>query len=525
MLLHTPKTLLDFAMHPSTVGGDGRKQLGDQTRQQMVMHNAEVIRDVLCMLNSLCGSASTPGAIGTSMPATSYTNDAQKARKLEQRPPEALTTLPISTSSEVKSKVSENLKPVNLTRHHLQAFDADLVYPESMMTKGQFVCPNCTEDFLNRDALAMHMMESVHSEACVNSSKENRRSKKLAAVSPAAATSKTSAPVSPPENSCSRRFLRLPIPPISPSIALPSSASLASRCSMVNGNSNSMQIPNAFHSLLQAFVKVSKSASPTTHSTTSPISSTACPVSLASSDLFQTFQRSVDKPTAIASSSRPGRKPRRLLIHHDHSRPIKPLHVVVKPFELTSLGLYKNGMMPSPMKNNQSENQYLSPGHKRRGYQSHYDDDALVSRPKRSHSCEPDNDSSIQPERVHSAPNNIKLIQTLIHSKIDEEVTNQSQKFDKEIKHDKVSQLTNTFVRTSSVSISLSMVEITVKYACFTINKYCHPSLNRSRARWINILATEKFKLLITKRTKRSKEMLTLWRFPWQLQGGDHHYL
>ncbi|KAL3319126.1 hypothetical protein Ciccas_002214 [Cichlidogyrus casuarinus] len=30
----------------------------------------------------------------------------------------------------------------------------------------QFICPNCNVDFLNRDTLAMHMMESVRSQAC-----------------------------------------------------------------------------------------------------------------------------------------------------------------------------------------------------------------------------------------------------------------------------------------------------------------------------------------------------------------------
>ncbi len=187
------------------------------------------------MLNSLCG----PNMLPPPQPPPSHTPIAP--RPVEKKlPPSACA--------------SSEPKPINLTRHQQPTYDPDLLFPPAA-TKGQFVCPNCGQDFLNRDALAMHMMESVHSEACASSegggSKDDRLKKssgchhtKLSPAQPTTAI--TPRPLSPP-----RRYFRIP-----------------------NIASNNVA-PVGFQSLLQSFMKT--------------------------------------KPQVDTSLPRPGRKPRRLV--------------------------------------------------------------------------------------------------------------------------------------------------------------------------------------------------------------------
>uniref|UniRef100_A0A5K3FFB7 C2H2-type domain-containing protein n=1 Tax=Mesocestoides corti TaxID=53468 RepID=A0A5K3FFB7_MESCO len=115
----------------------------------LIYQNAEVIRDVLCVLSNLRGHN---------------------------------LLSPLTTNRQVDRNTLSNhieAKPINLTRHQQPTYDSQPHHTSSI--KGQFICPNCTQDFLNRDALAMHMMESVHSEACAtsigNASKEDRAKK------------------------------------------------------------------------------------------------------------------------------------------------------------------------------------------------------------------------------------------------------------------------------------------------------------------------------------------------------------
>ncbi|KAL5970199.1 Zinc finger protein Eos [Taenia solium] len=146
-------------------------EMGINTAHGLVYHNAEVIREMLCMLNSLCGQSASPS-------------------QTEKKP----------ASNHVEAK------PINLTRHQSTAYDSDMLYASS--TKGQFICSNCGQDFLNRDALAMHMMESVHSEACATTStgsnKEDRTQGTIGCHHMKATTSNHS--------SLARRYIRLPVP-------------------------------------------------------------------------------------------------------------------------------------------------------------------------------------------------------------------------------------------------------------------------------------------------------------------------
>ncbi|KAM7541127.1 hypothetical protein Aperf_G00000035719 [Anoplocephala perfoliata] len=118
----------------------------------LIYQNTEVITEVLCMLNGLCSQVASPS------PSISHLGDKK------------------STISYAEAK------PINLTRQQASNYDSELIFP-LFTTKGQFVCPNCSQDFLNRDVLAMHMMESVHSEACsntnnnTNSSNEDRNTR------------------------------------------------------------------------------------------------------------------------------------------------------------------------------------------------------------------------------------------------------------------------------------------------------------------------------------------------------------
>lgn len=110
---------------------------GISATQGLMYHNTQVIREMLFMLNSLCEQSSSfsPSVV---------------SRSGERRP----------------SSNYVDAKPINLAQHRSPNCDRDLLYHSP--AKGQFICPNCGQDFLNRDALAMHMMESVHSEACAN---------------------------------------------------------------------------------------------------------------------------------------------------------------------------------------------------------------------------------------------------------------------------------------------------------------------------------------------------------------------
>nr|CDS28975.1 zinc finger C2H2 type [Hymenolepis microstoma] len=142
--------------------------------------NTEVIREMLYMLNSICGQAAalspTVGRPGDRKSAPSYIE----------------------------------AKPINLTRNQTPNYDSDLLFPPAS-TKGQFVCPNCGQDFLNRDALAMHMMESVHSEACAGTnngagcSKEDRNAKSINCHH-------LKIPSINQPTTSTRRYIRLPIP-------------------------------------------------------------------------------------------------------------------------------------------------------------------------------------------------------------------------------------------------------------------------------------------------------------------------
>ncbi|VDL61103.1 unnamed protein product [Hymenolepis diminuta] len=145
----------------------------------LMYQNTEVIREMLCMLNSICGQGAVPS------PTVS-------------RPGDKKTTPSYAEA-----------KPINLTRNQTPSYDSDLLFP-SPSAKGQFVCPNCGQDFLNRDALAMHMMESVHSEACAGTnngagcSKEDRNAKSLNCHH------LKISPINQPTTS-TRRYVRLPI--------------------------------------------------------------------------------------------------------------------------------------------------------------------------------------------------------------------------------------------------------------------------------------------------------------------------
>ncbi|KAL5113017.1 Zinc finger protein Eos [Taenia crassiceps] len=147
-------------------------EMGNNTAHGLVYHNTEVICEMLCMLNSLCGQSAS-------------------ISQTEKKP----------TSNHVEAK------PINLTRHQSTAYDSGMLYASS--TKGQFICSNCGEDFLNRDALAMHMMESVHSEACATTTnnggnKEDRAQGSIGCHHMKVATSNHS--------SLARRYIRLPVP-------------------------------------------------------------------------------------------------------------------------------------------------------------------------------------------------------------------------------------------------------------------------------------------------------------------------
>lgn len=146
-------------------------EMGTNTAHGLVYHNTEVIREMLCMLNSLCGQSAP-----------------------------LLQTEKKSTSNHVE------IKPINLTRHQSTAYDSDMLYASS--AKGQFICSNCGQDFLNRDALAMHMMESVHSEACATTNtsgnKEDRTQGTIGCHHMKVTTSNHS--------SLARRYIRLPVP-------------------------------------------------------------------------------------------------------------------------------------------------------------------------------------------------------------------------------------------------------------------------------------------------------------------------
>ncbi|VDM32899.1 unnamed protein product [Hydatigera taeniaeformis] len=146
-------------------------EVGTNTAHGLVYNNAEVIREMLCMLNSLCGQS-----------------------------------VPLSQIEKKSASNHIEAKPINLTRHQSTSYESDLLYASS--AKGQFICSNCGQDFLNRDALAMHMMESVHSEACAttNSSgnKEDRTQGTIGCHHMKVTTSNHS--------NAARRYIRLPVP-------------------------------------------------------------------------------------------------------------------------------------------------------------------------------------------------------------------------------------------------------------------------------------------------------------------------
>lgn len=147
--------------------------------QGLMYQNTEVIREMLCMLNGLCGQ----GVV--QFPSASRLGDKKSAPSYIEA------------------------KPINLTRQQPSNFESELLFPSST-AKGQFVCPNCGQDFLNRDALAMHMMESVHSEACASTNntccnKEDRNAR------PLNCHHIKLSPMNQPANSA-RRFIRFPVP-------------------------------------------------------------------------------------------------------------------------------------------------------------------------------------------------------------------------------------------------------------------------------------------------------------------------
>ncbi|VDO06770.1 unnamed protein product [Rodentolepis nana] len=151
------------------------------TAHGLMYQNTEVIREMLYMLNSICGQA-------------------------------AVLSPNIGRPGDRKSAPSYiEAKPINLTRNQTPSYESDLLFPPAS-TKGQFVCPNCGQDFLNRDALAMHMMESVHSEACAGTnnvagcSKEDRNAKSVNCHH-------LKIPSINQPTSSTRRYIRLPFPP------------------------------------------------------------------------------------------------------------------------------------------------------------------------------------------------------------------------------------------------------------------------------------------------------------------------
>ncbi|EUB63447.1 Zinc finger protein Eos [Echinococcus granulosus] len=157
-----PKSLIE------TLIKQNFSEMGTNAMHGLAYHNAEVIREMLCML---CGQSA-----------------------------------PISQTDKKPTPSHIEAKPINLTRHQSPVYDPDMLYPSP--AKGQFICPNCGQDFLNRDALAMHMMESVHSEACATTNtvgnKEDRTQGAIGCHHMKVTTLNHLSPA--------RRYTRLPVP-------------------------------------------------------------------------------------------------------------------------------------------------------------------------------------------------------------------------------------------------------------------------------------------------------------------------
>ncbi|KAL7062951.1 hypothetical protein AAHC03_01904 [Spirometra sp. Aus1] len=375
----------------------------DQTRQA-AMHNAELIRDVLCILNSLCGPGLLPptGA-ARPLPNTNLLGEAATAQLallesslfggLKSDAGSALFQGKVSTSSgsllEKAAKVSRTsaeteAKPhISLSRNHT-AYEAELIYPEAL-TKGQFICPNCGEDFLNRDALAMHMMESVHSEACISSvSKENRQQRRAAnAGLHSRLLPGLMGSIGP---TCSRRFFRLP-----PSLVPAASGRSGDPVSAAAPPSQEFERSSQGTAELQSLFQGAK------------MKGTPSPVGLETTTrgfpILQKSELADCEKSTLSTGAKPGRKPRRLIYQREtigaEGATVAPL-ARSKPLRVAVRGTREVEASPHPRAPiNSTRPQANVP-------------------PKRPNSCELEcgSESTSRPARVNSTPARCDLEET-----------------------------------------------------------------------------------------------------------------
>nr|VZI12373.1 unnamed protein product [Spirometra erinaceieuropaei] len=409
----------------------------DQSRQA-AMHNAELIRDVLCILNSLCGPGLLPptGA-ARSLPNTNPLGEAATAQLallesslfggLKSDAGSALFQGKVSTSSgsllEKAAKVSRTssdteAKPhISLSRNHT-AYEAELIYPEAL-TKGQFICPNCGEDFLNRDSLAMHMMESVHSEACISSvSKENRQQRRAAnAGLHSRLLPGLMGSIGP---TCSRRFFRLP-----PNLVPAASGRSGDPVSAAAPPSQEFERSSQGTAELQSLFQGAK------------MKGTPSPVGLETTTRgFPILQKSelpdCEKPT-LSTGAKPGRKPRRLIYQRETigvegatTTTVAPL-ARSKPLRMAVRGTREVEASPHPRAQINSTRPQANGALTRREQEEEEGEEeeedvkdgmrirvALPVPPKRPNSCELEcgSESTSRPARVNSTPARCDLEET-----------------------------------------------------------------------------------------------------------------
>ncbi|VDM00459.1 unnamed protein product, partial [Schistocephalus solidus] len=388
----------------------------EQTRQAS-SHNADVIRDVLCILNSLCGPGLLPPAGATRpLPNPNLLGESASAQLallestlfagLKGDGGSCLFQGKVSSSGnsqlEKPTKVSrtsgdaDTKSHSSLSRNHT-AYEAELIYPEAL-SKGQFICPNCGEDFLNRDALAMHMMESVHSEACISSaSKENRQQRRVTNASlHSRLLPSLMGPIGP---TCSRRFFRLPhsLVPAAP------------------GRSGDQVLGPSPPS--QEFERGQATAATTTDHQThfQGAKVKGSPVGLetttrSSSTLQNSESADCEKPM-LSTGAKPGRKPRRLIYHRETigaegsaaAAPLtrsRPLRVAVRDLRATE-GPAHARVQPRTSRPQENDLREGETGKGDVGTQT-----ALPVQPKRPNSCEVggENENTSRPARVSSTP-------------------------------------------------------------------------------------------------------------------------
>ncbi|BHF57598.1 hypothetical protein SprV_0100054000 [Sparganum proliferum] len=405
----------------------------DQTRQA-AMHNAELIRDVLCILNSLCGPGLLPPAgAARPLPNSNLLGEGATAQLallesslfggLKSDAGSGILQGKVSTSSgsllEKAAKVSRTsadteAKPhISLSRNHT-AYEAELIYPEAL-TKGQFICPNCGEDFLNRDALAMHMMESVHSEACISSvSKENRQQRRTAnAGLHSRLLPGLMGPIGP---TCSRRLFRLP-----PSLVPPASGRSGDPAAPPGQEFERSQGTAELQSLFQG-AKMKATQSPVGLETTAR----GCFPIIQKSELAD-----CEKPT-LSTGAKPGRKPRRLIYQRETigaegatTTTVAPL-ARSKPLRVAVRGTREVEASPHPSAQINSTRPQAN-GVPTRGEEEEEEGEeeegvkdgmrirvALPVPPKRPNSCELEcgSESTSRPARVNSTPARCDLEET-----------------------------------------------------------------------------------------------------------------